>query len=85
VLSNVGQGRLLYAIYHNRWRGVVYNLPHDTKIIFKVFYIAARVSKQGFVILKNAKENSLAVTFKNFMATKEAMDILAYFGFAKKQ
>jgi len=53
----------------------------------KYYLIPATAHKpleQGFVILKNAEKNSLALTFKNFMSGKEATEILRYFGFTKK-
>jgi len=53
----------------------------------KYYLIPASAHKpleQGFVILKNAEKNSLALTFKNFMSGKEATEILRYFGFTKK-
>jgi len=40
--------------------------------------------EQGFVILKHAEKNTLALTFKNFMAGNAATKILSYFGFTKK-
>ena len=40
--------------------------------------------EQGFVILKHAEKNALALTFKNFVTGKEATQILSYFGFTKK-
>ena len=40
--------------------------------------------EQGFVILRNAEKNALAVTFKDFMSTEKATAILSYFGFTKK-
>lgn len=40
--------------------------------------------EQGFVILKKAEQNSLAIAFKDFMLGTEAAEILAYFGFTKK-
>ena len=40
--------------------------------------------EQGFVILRHAEKNSLAVTFKNFMSGKDATAILSHFGFTKK-
>jgi molybdate transport system substrate-binding protein len=40
--------------------------------------------EQGFVILKKAEQNSLAVAFKDFMLGTEATKILGYFGFTKK-
>ena len=40
--------------------------------------------EQGFVILKKAEQNPVAVAFKDFVLGTEATKILAYFGFAKK-
>ena len=40
--------------------------------------------EQGFVILKKAEQNSLAIAFKDFMLGAEATKILGYFGFTKK-
>ncbi len=40
--------------------------------------------EQGFVILKKAEQNPLAVAFKDFMMGTEATKILGYFGFTKK-
>jgi molybdate transport system substrate-binding protein len=40
--------------------------------------------EQGFVILKKAEQNSLAIAFKDFMLGTEATKILGYFGFTKK-
>lgn len=39
--------------------------------------------KQGFVVIKHAERNSLANALKDFVQTKQASDILAYFGFIK--
>jgi molybdate transport system substrate-binding protein len=46
---------------------------------------AHRTLEQGFVTLKHAEKNSLATAFNDFMLTKKAIDILTYFGFAKKK
>ena len=40
--------------------------------------------EQGFVILKKAEQNPVAVAFKDFMMGTEATKILGYFGFTKK-
>jgi len=40
--------------------------------------------EQGFVILKKAEQNPVAVSFKDFMTGTEATKILGYFGFTKK-
>jgi molybdate transport system substrate-binding protein len=40
--------------------------------------------EQGFVILKKAEHNPLAVSFTNFMMSPEATKILGNFGFTKK-
>ena len=40
--------------------------------------------EQGFVILKKAEQNPLAVAFKDFMLGTDATKILGYFGFTKK-
>jgi len=40
--------------------------------------------EQGFVILKKAEQNSVAVAFKDFVLGTEATKILGYFGFNKK-
>jgi len=40
--------------------------------------------EQGFVILKKAEQNSVAVAFKDFVLGIEATKILGYFGFNKK-
>ena len=40
--------------------------------------------EQGFVILKRAEQNPVAVSFKDFMTGTEATKILGYFGFTKK-
>ncbi len=40
--------------------------------------------EQGFVILKKAEQNPLAVAFKDFVVGTEATKILGYFGFTKK-
>ena len=45
---------------------------------------AHRSLEQGFVILKKAEQNPLAVAFKDFMMGTEATKILGSFGFAKK-
>jgi molybdate transport system substrate-binding protein len=37
--------------------------------------------RQGFVLLKQAKDNDLANAFKNFVVSAKAEKILAYFGF----
>ncbi|WP_276373454.1 molybdate ABC transporter substrate-binding protein [Chryseolinea sp. H1M3-3] len=39
--------------------------------------------EQGFVMLKHAEHNSLAPMFRDFVLSKQATDILSYFGFAK--
>jgi molybdate transport system substrate-binding protein len=38
---------------------------------------------QAFVMLKHAERNAAASRFKNFILTKEASEILSYFGFTK--
>jgi molybdate transport system substrate-binding protein len=40
--------------------------------------------RQGFVLLKHAKDNALAHAFKNFLTTTESVKILGYFGFQSK-
>src|SRR5688500_7865858 len=40
--------------------------------------------RQGFVLLKHAKDNRLAYAFKNFLSTAESVKILTYFGFQRK-
>jgi molybdate transport system substrate-binding protein len=45
---------------------------------------AHRPLEQGFVILKKAEKNPVAVAFKDFMIGTEATKILGYFGFTKK-
>jgi molybdate transport system substrate-binding protein len=40
--------------------------------------------EQGFVVLKKAEQNPLAVAFKDFILGTEAAQILGYFGFTKK-
>ena len=40
--------------------------------------------EQGFVILKKAEQNPVAVAFKDFVMGTEATKILGYFGFTKK-
>ena len=40
--------------------------------------------EQGFVILKRAEQNPVAVAFKDFVMGTEAMEVLGYFGFNKK-
>jgi len=46
--------------------------------------IAHKPLEQAFVVLRHASKNSLAVSFANFMATKEAIRILSHFGYTKK-
>ncbi|MDO9274231.1 MAG: molybdate ABC transporter substrate-binding protein [Lutibacter sp.] len=41
--------------------------------------------EQGYVILKQAKNNPNAVKFYDFMATPKAISILTHFGFTQKQ
>jgi molybdate transport system substrate-binding protein len=40
--------------------------------------------EQGFVILKKAEQNPVAIAFKDFVTGTEGMKILGYFGFTKK-
>jgi molybdate transport system substrate-binding protein len=54
--------------------GQYYLIPED----------AHKPLKQGFVILKKAEQNALAIDFKDFMLGSEAGEILGYFGFTKK-
>ena len=43
-----------------------------------------RQLEQGYVILKNAKDNTTATKFASFVDSKPAKEILSYFGFAQK-
>lgn len=45
--------------------------------------LAHKPLNQGFVVLKHAEKNALANELKDFVLTKQALDILAYFGFIK--
>lgn len=45
---------------------------------------AHRPLEQGFVVLKKAEQNSLAIAFKDFMLGSDATKILGSFGFTKK-
>ena len=40
--------------------------------------------EQGFVLLRNARMNSRATAFKDFMLTPTAAEILEFYGFRKK-
>ncbi len=40
--------------------------------------------EQGFVVLKKAEQNPVAIAFKDFILGTEATKILGYFGFTKK-
>ncbi len=51
------------------------------------YYIIPEAShrplEQSFVMLKHAEHNSLALMFRDFVLSKQAIDILSYFGFVK--
>ena len=54
--------------------GHYYVIPED----------AHKPLEQGFVILKKAEQNPVAIAFRDFVMSTEAAKILDYFGFIKK-
>jgi molybdate transport system substrate-binding protein len=53
------------------------------------YYLIPEISHkpldQGFVILKRAEKNQLALKFKDFMLSEQARIVMRHFGFAEKQ